>query len=321
MFFSNTNTQTGRPGLIYKLLIFLAAWLLFSIQPMISKFILPWFGGSPSVWTTALLFFQLLLLAGYAFTHWLHSRNLYFQKFIYLLVLAAALLSLFWNWPEAQQISVTTEPIGQILLLLLTSIGLPYFVLAGVSPLLQAWFSRQPGRPSPYGLYVWSNTGSLLGLISYPIVVEPLWSLNQQRTLWYAFFVLLLAGLLYLLGRFRPDVSLASAELRPAESQSLAPNWRSRLGWLIWPLMASFLLLAVTNHITQDIAAVPLLWVWPLSLYLISFIWTFAGEKFYNRRFLSGLFLLSIFLKKPLKIRGLPGASSLMPKERGLVLA
>lgn len=287
IFLENIKEGIGRQATFYKILIFLAAFLLFSIQPLISKTILPWFGGSPAVWTTALLFFQSILLAGYALAYWLNNRALKFQKFFYAGILILALFVAGTAWPQVHQLTPGLAPVSQILLLLALSVGGPYLVLASISPLLQSWFRRQPDQSSPYSLYAWSNAGSLAGLLSYPIIIEPFWTLPQQRAGWLALLALLALGLIFLLGR------LGGEKKSIPESDGLAPPWSQRLWWLLWPLLGSLMLLAVTNYITQDIAAVPLLWVVPLSLYLLSFILTFSGESFYQRRLWAGVFLLT----------------------------
>jgi hypothetical protein len=250
---------------------------------------LPWFGGSPAVWTTCLLFFQLLLLAGYAFADWLsrwpQPRR---QAVIFLSLLGLALWTLpitpgdYWKPRDG------TNPAGRILLLLAAKIGLPYFLLAAASPTLQVWYARvHPGR-SPYRLYALSNAGSLGALLSYPLLVEPAMTTRWQGYVWsvlFGLFVAICAWLalrLWHLGTF-PSLSagsVATAE-RVAEQQ---PSWPSRVSWVCWPALSCVLLMAVTNHLCQDLAVVPLLWVVPLSLYLLSFIICFDREAWYHRR-------------------------------------
>lgn len=292
IFVKKIKEGVGPRAVFYKLLIFLAAFLLFSVEPLISKTILPWFGGSPAVWTTALLFFQSILLGGYALAYWLNNRQLKFQKFFYALILILALLIAVISWPQSDQLQAGFAPVSQILLLLAFSVGWPYLVLSSVSPLLQSWF-HQGSDQSPYSFYAWSNAGSLVGLLSYPIIIEPFWTLSQQRVAWLVLLLVLALGLFFLLGSLGREKKYSSPELLSPQSETLSAPWSHRWGWLLWPLGASLMLLAVTNYVTQDIAAVPLLWVVPLSLYLLSFILTFGGESFYQRRLWAGVFLLT----------------------------
>ena len=169
----------------YALTIFLSAFLLFQVQPLVGKYILPWFGGTPSVWTTCMLMFQVLLLFGYAYAHglaaWLRPRQ---QAIVHLIVLAVSLACLPITPDASWKPTGSEAPTWRILALLATTIGLPYFALSSTTPLVQSWFSRAaPGR-SPYRLYALSNAGSLLALLSYPFVVEPAWSLATQAWAW-----------------------------------------------------------------------------------------------------------------------------------------
>ena len=275
---------------LYQGLIFSAAFLLFSIQPMISKFILPWFGGSPSVWTTALLFFQFLLLIGYVYAHLISRFNPRFQKFLYLtpLFLALMLLPII---PDPQwQPAESANPAKQILLLLLITVGLPYLILAATSPLLQSWFSKSGSETATYRLYTWSNAGSLLGLFSYPVLIEPLLTLEQQATLWSMAFFLLVVGMSLLTVTWRPQFIEKN---NSAEILALKPKLLQKILWVALPALGSLLLVATTNYITQDVASVPFLWILPLGLYLLSFIITFHGNDSYDRKFFQPLFVIS----------------------------
>jgi hypothetical protein len=278
----------GSVGL-HAVTIFLSALLLFQVQPLIGKCILPWFGGTPAVWTTCLLFFQVLLLAGYAYAHMVRTRfSTRGQVFVHLAVLLAATVpivvlriapSAAWKPLE------TGNPTWRILGTLATSVGLPYFALAATSPLLQAWFSAtRPGK-SPYRLYAVSNAGSLLALASYPFLVEPTLRLRMQRDAWSALFVLfafLCGACAVLLWRARPaEASLAdpSAASDPAPRQGLVLYGL----WLALPACGSALLLAVTNEMCADVGVVPFLWVLPLAIYLVSFILCFQSDRLYRR--------------------------------------
>ncbi|HEV3029259.1 MAG TPA: hypothetical protein VG457_16895, partial [Planctomycetota bacterium] len=257
--------------------IFLGAFLLFQVQLIVAKAILPWFGGAPAVWTTCMLFFQSLLLAGYAYAHVaavsLRPRN---QGILHLGLLAAALLALPIS-PERHGAPVGSEPpVWAILALLARSVAAPYFLLAGSSPLLQAWSTvARPG--SPYRLYALSNAGSMLALISYPIAIEPWLTTREQERVWsgaFVVFVLLCAVSARLLWRAN---SVAPAA--PGGPTQAAPTVGRRLLWVALPACASTLLLAVTNQMCQEVAVVPFLWVLPLSLYLLSFILPFESDR------------------------------------------
>ena len=280
--------------------IFLGAFLLFQIQPIISKTILSWFGGSPAVWTTSLLFFQVVLLAGYAFAdrlvRWPQPRQ---QALIHLGLVLLACLTLpitpsgWWRPPDS------TSPTWRILVLLSATVGLPYFLLAAISPALQFWFARVYPNRSPYRLYALSNIGSLGALLSYPFLVEPVLTTRTQGMLWsflFVLFALCCGQLTYRLWKLGPlpelpevedPVGVASRRRRTAQKSAGGNgtlSWRLRGTWFAWPALACILLMAVTNHLCQDLAVVPFLWVAPLSLYLLTFIICFDRAVWYHRR-------------------------------------
>jgi hypothetical protein len=272
----------------YALTTLAGALLLFEVQPIISKFILPWFGGSPAVWTTCMVFFQTLLFAGYAYAH-LSAKYLgpYAQAAVHIGLLAAAV----WLLPIAPDLAwkpgAESAPTWRILSLLAASVGLPYFVLSATGPLVQSWFCRSyPGR-SPYRLYALSNLGSLVALLAYPFYLEPHFAVGRQASLWTGGFVLfaLLCGALAL-GAARTRRVAASEETgsRTDDPDAAPPGWRVRLAWLGLPALASMMLLATTNHVCQDVAVMPFLWVAPLSLYLLSFIVCFDHPGWYWRK-------------------------------------
>ena len=270
----------------YTLTIFTGAFLLFQVQPLIARFILPWFGGSPSVWTACMLFFQVFLLAGYAYAHastrWLRPKQ---QALLHLLLVAGALLFIPII-PNAQwKPGPEDNPVWRILLLLAATIGLPYMVLAGTSPLLQKWFHLTlPGR-SPYRLYAVSNTGSLLALLSYPFVFEPVFTRRMQAHLWsaglfvYALLVVVCAFHLRRKGVLEADKSEPST---PAE-KSRRPSAAVQALWVLLAACAVVILLGTTNRLCQNVAVVPFLWVLPLSLYLLTFILCFDRTAWYRR--------------------------------------
>ncbi len=270
----------------------LSAFLLFEVQPIVSNAILPWFGGSPGVWTTCMLFFQVVLFLGYSYAHWLGGRQARLVLWVHGSAWVAACLLLPIEPDAAWKPAGHEAPEGRILLLLLSTVGLPYFLLASTSPLIQAWFARhwaqrlkvQEGRaPSPWRLYALSNAGSLVALLSYPFWIEPSMDLGLQVRGWSVLFVIdaLLMALL-MIGVVR---GLNPTEGREAVARGVATAslWRRRLLWLLLPAVASSLLLATSNHVSQDVAVVPLMWVVPLALYLLSFMICFDREGWYHR--------------------------------------
>ncbi len=278
--------------LLHALTIFCGAFLLFLVQPLIGKYILPWFGGSPGVWTTCLLFFQTLLLGGYAYAHatstWLKPRR---QAWVHLGLLALAVATLpIAPGPEWKPLA-GDAPTGRILLLLTVCLGLPYFVLSATGPLVQRWFSLGHPGVSPYRLYALSNAGSLLALVAYPFAVEPLLPRAAQSWAWSAGMVLfaLLCGACAWRARNLPD---APAPLAPEDGETgeaVAPTALVVFFWIALPAVASVLLVAVTNKLSTDVAVIPFLWVLPLGLYLLTFILCFDHPRWYARTLFSAL--------------------------------
>ena len=270
---------------------FLGAFLLFQIQPMIAKKVLPWFGGTPAVWSTCMVFFQTFLLLGYAFAYAAGSRLTLRRQFLTygaLLILAGFSLSIYpsddWK-PDS-----VNNPIFQILQILFVSVGFPYFVLSALSPLFQIWVSRVLGIANPYLLYALSNFGSLLALLTYPTLVDPNLNLRHQTQIWSLLFLLFIAcclALIYFLWRTPGEEQNQQAET----AQVSIPSGTLFL-WFGLSFCSSALLLAVTSHISHDIAVIPLLWILPLSIYLLSFILVFANERFYPRKICIVLSLL-----------------------------
>jgi SAM-dependent methyltransferase len=269
--------------MIYAATIFVSSFLLFLVQPLIARLILPWFGGSAAVWTTCMLFFQAMLLAGYAYAHFLTQKvaGKKLEALIHTALLAAALAALPIAPADSWKPAGGEEPVSRILLLLGATVGLPYFLLAATSPLLQAWYVRaQPGG-NPYRLFAVSNLASLLALVGYPFVVEPYLAAHEQVSLWswtFAVFALLCAAVAWM----TPPQPAAAAQTDQAPAVE-----KSRLVlWLALSATGSVMLLAVTNHLTQNVASVPLLWLAPLTLYLASFIVTFEGRGWYQPKYL-----------------------------------
>ncbi len=327
----------------YAFTIFLSAFLLFQIQPLIGKYYLPWYGGSPAVWTSCMLFFQSLLLLGYAYGHYLVKRlKMEKQRRLHLAALGLSstwliFFALLWNSPLLPDARWKPQPTGvpliHVLLLLGVSIGLPYLILSATSPLIQCWYGRMmPGR-SPYRLYSLSNVGSMLGLITYPVLVEPFLTLPHQALLWTILWGVFAAGSAYCcwqatrrgeVGRSENSAGSAGMEqsegwnahsgarspsqpdLRcDAESRVIhheagtdqreeQPGWSRRLFWMTLAACPSILLIATTNQVCQEVAVIPFLWVLPLSLYLFSFILCFDNEKWYRRDPFMALLALTV---------------------------
>lgn len=282
----------------YALTIFTGAFLLFQVQPLIGKYILPWFGGSPGVWTSCLLFFQLLLLAGYGYAHLLSSRvPPKRQMVIHLILLGLALAVLPIIPSETWKPDAGTDPTWGILRLLTVCIGLPYFLLSTTGPLLQHWFSRTNPHQSPYRLYSLSNVGSLLALLSYPFVIEPRFTRDTQAVLWSSGLVLYALCCAYCAWRAGRSSAVApnAAGINNSDpaNQPTAATATEKLLWVSFPAIASVLLMATTNKLCQDVAVIPFLWILPLALYLLSFILCFDHPRWYVRGLFSALFVVS----------------------------
>ncbi|HXQ45260.1 MAG TPA: hypothetical protein VN806_01515, partial [Caulobacteraceae bacterium] len=262
-------------------LIFLAAFLLFAVEPILGKLILPRFGGSAGVWTACLLFFQSALVAGYLYAHLLaRIRSARLQAAVHSILLLVSLAVLPLTLPAAT--AAGAAPLLDIIGLLVRTIGAPFVLLASTGPLLQHWLAEgrgeQAGR-SPVRLYAVSNFGSLLALVAYPLLVEPVFRVRLQTAGWslgYGFFVAVGVAAAWVARRRAP------AEPSP-EAHDAAPALADRALWFLLSLAASALLLAMTSHITQDVAPVPLFWIIPLGIYLFSFIAVFGWPGLYRR--------------------------------------
>ncbi|PYJ05764.1 MAG: hypothetical protein DME25_07835 [Verrucomicrobia bacterium] len=283
----------------YALTIFTGAFLLFQVQPLIGKYILPWFGGGPGVWTTCMLFFQALLVVGYAYAHlssrWLKPRA---QALLHVALVLAALALLPITPSSRWKPHGSGNPTCQILALLAANLGLPYFVLSSTGPLMQAWFCRTHPGAWPYRLYALSNAGSLLALVSFPFFFEPHFTRQAQARLWswglaaYAVCSGLCALRVWRGESVEGRVSGGDDGTRntehgtsnsPSSSPTPRPSPLTHALWLLLPACASVLLLATTNKICQDVAVVPFLWVLPLAIYLLSFIICFDNPRWYVR--------------------------------------
>jgi hypothetical protein len=293
---------------LYAITVFVSATLLFTVQPMFARMVLPLLGGSPAVWNTTVVFYQVALLAGYAYAHltttWLDQRR---QVGLHAALLLAPFLALPIVVPAGWSPPTAANPIPWLLALLLVAVGAPFFVVATSSPLLQSWFSRTNHRAAanPYVLYAASNAGSMLALISYPLLVEPYLRLQQQSWLWaagYGLLVLLMLGCAAVVwsaarteirepgtGTSRPsearDQLQQTANYRRLTRDSSSPLTLSRrLRWMLLAAVPSSLMLSVTTYLSTNIAPIPLLWIIPLALYLLTFILVFAGRPILPHR-------------------------------------
>lgn len=300
----------------------LGAFLLFQVQFILGKRLLPWFGGAPAVWTTCMLFFQLALLGGYAYAHALARRPAPRQRAVHLTLLLLCLLLLVTRlagWPapiipgDTWRPQAGDAPIPAIIALLLTTIGLPFLALAATGPLLQSWYARLYPGASPYRLYALSNLGSLLGLGTYPFLIEPNLAIAGQGWLWSLGFFLyvLLCGRLALLAgaaqssptaqtldaqptTLNAQPTALNAQPKPPAADAGAPlSLAQRALWFVLAAIPSALLLAVTTQITLEVAVIPFLWMLPLALYLLTFILCFEAPRLYHRGLWAPLLLLS----------------------------
>src|SRR5579864_2941727 len=296
---SETRQRPASLGL-YAVTIFFSAFLLFEVEPIIAKIVLPWFGGSAAVWTTCLLFFQAVLLAGYLYAH-VAMRRLAprMQVWVHIGLLAVSLLALPVIPSAGWKPMGNEDPSWRILGLLAVTLGLPYLLLSATSPMLQAWYARSHQSALPYRLFALSNAGSMLALVSYPVLVEPRFSTSHQAWGWsagYVAFVLLCGSVAWRARNGHVD----SGDAETADDAR--PGWRLQLMWVSFAACGSTLLLAVTNHLTQNVASIPFLWILPLTIYLLSFILCFEGRGWYHR---------STFLKlAPILIYGMASALS-----------
>ena len=286
--------------IVYTAAIFVSALLLFSVQPLFTKMVLPRLGGSPAVWSVAMVFFQSLLLGGYAYAHFLMKlRNRVLPVAVHLVLLVVALLtlplSIAGGWGEPPTSGYAFWLLG----LFAISIGLPFFALAANNPLLQAWFVRtgHPSGPDPYFLYASSNIGSFLALLSYPVLLEPMFTLRTQNLIWtggYGLLILLIAACGALL--LRSPANAAILNMPVDDPDAPAPSWMLRARWIFLAAVPSGLLIAVTAHISTDVAAAPLLWVLPLSLYLLTWVLVFQSRPLLPHKWM--------LLAQPLAIAG-----------------
>jgi heme/copper-type cytochrome/quinol oxidase subunit 4 len=289
----------------FALTIFASAFLLFQVQPLIARYILPWFGGAPSVWSTCMLFFQLVLLAGYSYAHALnHFFKEKMQAVIHMIVLVSACLMLPIVPSDSLRPTGEESPVFQVLLVLLATIGVPYFVVSTTGPLLQSWFSKSYPDRSPYRLFALSNFGSLVALLTYPFLFEPYFRQKTQAISWstgFGIFALLcgwcaLKMYTHIPGKVDHANQPKTDQPTTKYSNESKPTAIRILLWIGLSMVPSILLLATTNQVCQEVAVVPFLWVLPLALYLVTFIICFEAPYLYVRIVFYPLFAASIIL-------------------------
>jgi spermidine synthase len=293
----------------YGLTIFLSAFLLFQVQPLMAKFILPWFGGGAGIWTACMVFFQCTLLIGYAYAHLLSNRLVVSrQALIHIIVLCLSIMLLPITPEASWKPADVDSPTLDILLLLLVNVGVPFAVLSATVPLLSRWFSLSHPQRSPYRLYALSNTGSLLALLSYPFIIEPNLGLTTQAMNWsltYGVFVLLCCWCAFRISTIKQAVALndlaqgngtqfVDESVRSGEVDRV-PGKIDTVLWLALSTTASVMLLASTHRLSHDIAVIPLMWIAPLALYLLSFILCFDHSWWYKRWLFVPLLVVSAF--------------------------
>jgi hypothetical protein len=292
----NNEDLKSRQSWTYAVTIFLSAFLLFQVQLILGKYFLPWFGGTPAMWTTCMFFFQTLLVVGYLYTHALANHVIFqWQGRIHAIVLTCALtaslvIALKWHsplLPEAKWKPVGPgDPVLSLVILLLMSAGAPYLALSATGPLLQSWFGQAYPELTPYRLYSLSNLGSFLGLLSYPFAVEPWLTLKIQAYAWFGGFVVFVFLCGYCALKLSQQSSLSTTNCLASIDQRTPgprPSFMDCIFWLLLAACGSLLFLATTNQICQTIAVVPLLWVLPLGLYLLSLVTCFDAPKYYRR--------------------------------------
>jgi len=290
------SSAVTRPQTAFALAIFLSAFLLFQVQLIVAKQLLPWFGGTAGVWNTCLVFFQLLLLAGYGYAHAIMARltkPVLVRTHIAMLVASVTLLAVFAFYGRSPiypsdnlRPETVSSPAWHILMLLSISVGLPFFLLSTTGPLLQAWFTHTHRGTSPYKLYALSNLGSLLGLLTYPLFFEPNLSLRNQGRVWALAYLLYVSVCVLCALHFVQTSEENEVSLPIGQEDGVAdvkPQLEQRLLWFGLASCGCVLLLSVTNLICQEIAVVPFLWVLPLGIYLVSFILCFQDKPLYIR--------------------------------------
>lgn len=274
---TDTSARSSRP--LFLITILTGSFLLFLVQPMIARMALPRLGGAPAVWNSAMLVYQALLLAGYAYAHRLAREPSRRQAKVHLALFAVALLWLPIGLANLQP-PADGSPIFWVPWLLIASIGPLFFMVASQAPLMQRWYGLSGNAGEPYALYAASNIGSFAGLIAYPLVVEPFTTLNSQKWIWSGIYLALMALVAFCaLQLWRSPVQTAEVPEGTAEPTQI--GWKRRLYWIALAAVPSGLMLSTTSHLTTDLMAMPLLWVIPLGIYLLSFSVAFAEDRIF----------------------------------------
>lgn len=297
--------RSARSATIYAFTIFLSAFLLFQVQLIMGKYILPWYGGTPAVWNTCMLVYQVLLLGGYAYAHVVSVRlSGRGQAWAHLALLALSLAvvgaaGFAWRTPLTPGPAWKPEhgdPVWQIMLLLGATIALPFFILSTTGPLVQRWFSRTHTGRSPYRLYALSNLGSLLGLVSYPFLVERWLPLDQQAWVWAVLYAVFAAACGLAAWRLSGSGDAVASPSAGKPGDAPAPGIGRRILWMALAACASIMLLGTTNLLSQEIGVIPFLWVLGLSLYLLTFIICFDNDRWYRRGIFHPLYLFGVLV-------------------------
>ncbi len=289
---ARTTTSANQTLVLPAATIGLGAFLLFLVQPLLAKRILPWFGGSAAVWTACMLFFQVLLLGGYLYAHLLQKLTAKRQARLHLILLAASVLVLPLSPDPTWKPAITGDPTFRILGLLMATVGLPYLLLSSTSPLVQAWLARERPGWQPYRLFALSNAGSLAALLGYPVLVEPFLVLGVQAWVWtagYGIYLLCATGMVWRVKGLAEPSDQASMVEVACLGEAVKPTPGLRLLWILLAFAPSLLLLAVTSHLCTNVAPIPFLWVLPLCLYLLSFIICFDNPRWYLRKAFIGM--------------------------------
>ncbi|MFT4808136.1 MAG: hypothetical protein ACI9LX_001462 [Paraglaciecola sp.] len=280
----------------YFISVFISAFLIFQIQPIISKIILPWFGGGASVWTTCMLFFQFFLLIGYLYAYILTKiLKVRHQIVVHLVVLLCSLFLLPYNISDIQNTLSGGAPTWAVLKVLFMGLGFPYLILSANTPLLQHWFTRETNAANPYRLYAISNIGSFLALVSYPVLIEPFMTLDWQVKLWssiYYIFVLLVACIFFIVVKQNNN----NSHFIPEHIINPKVSFFRLILWFMLSALGVVLLVSTTNALTQNVPPVPFLWLAPLAIYLLTYVVTFSNFGIYVRYLWLPLFMLLSFV-------------------------
>ncbi|PIR93755.1 hypothetical protein COT97_04975 [Candidatus Falkowbacteria bacterium CG10_big_fil_rev_8_21_14_0_10_39_11] len=278
--------------IVYAITIFFSSFLVFFIQPLIGKYLLPWFGGSASVWLVSLMFFQVFLFLGYFYSHFLIQQvKILNQIKINIFLLIVAIVSLPTIPGDFWQDKVVQHPTVMLFIVLLFTIGLPFFVVSSASPIIQYLYYYEKREQSPYVLYSVSNAGAIIALISYPILFEVLLNVKQQAVFWAIIFIVFTVFYIFLYVKALKTKHIVTLLV---EKFTHTASARQKTFWLGLPIITTLMLITVTNHMTLNVAPIPFLWVLPLCLYLLSYIISFSGLKLYHRGIYFILFLISV---------------------------